>query len=254
MKRQVGTTTCVALVVLLFMMVVSLAHGQDQAQKVISVSSVGTVKAKPDTAILLMEVRSTSPLASNALETNANKITAIKAKLNELQLEENRIEFSGDQFTPAGGGRYFGGQRPTGFDVFNTLKIRIPMSNKSLADLGTEIASLLDTMSKVGASVLSPDISRISLGGNSAVAFTLENSEKFEKKAYELAIAKARPVAEEIAKKMGVKITGIHSVLSRIPSTSIRPYATDILDSVHFSTSPDEITIKANVTVNFSFK
>lgn len=229
---------------------------EEEDEKVIAVSSMGTVRALPDLAVILLEVRSTSPLAANALEENNNKRTAVMAKLGELGLEEDQIEFSANQFTPAGGGRYIpGGQRPTGFDVYSTLQIQVPIAGRGEEDLGIQIASVLDELSKAGASTLSRDISMYSLGDSSAVVFTLEDPGEQEKAAYEQAFSKARPVAEQIAQKMGVKIRGVQSVRSSMPRQPVRPYPTpSLLDFEHISTSPDELTIKANVTVNFSFQ
>jgi len=246
-------------IICLFVSAISLTNpawaGMDEEEQVIAVSTTGSVKAVPDVALILLEVRSTSPLAANALEENNNKRAAVTTALGELGLTEEHIEFSANQFTPAGGGRYIpGGQRATGFDVYATLKIKVPIAGQSFKELGDRVAVVLDELSKAGASTLSRDISMYSLGGSSAVVFTLEDASEQENAAYEVAISKARPVAMQIAKKMGVKITGIQSVRSSMPARPARPYpGGGLLDYAHLSTSPDELTIKANVTVNFSF-
>jgi uncharacterized protein YggE len=228
----------------------------DDLEKVIAVSTSGSVKALPDVALVLLEVRSTSPLAANALEENNSKRAVVVASLGELGLASEQIEFSANQFAPAGGGRYIpGGQRATGFDVYATLKIEIPLAGHSTEELADRIASVLDELSKAGASTLSRDISMYSLGGSSAVVFTLKDSSEQEIAAYEDAISRARPAAEQIAKKMGVAITGVQSIQSSLQSVPVRPYPTPgLLDYTHLSTSPDELTVKANVTVNFSFE
>ena len=227
----------------------------DELDKVIAVSTTGSVKAMPDVAMILLEVRSTSPLAANALEENNNKRAAVITKLGELGLPDDQVEFSANQFTPAGGGRYIpGGQRATGFDVYATLKIKVPIAGQSFEELGGRLAAVLDELSKAGAATLSRDISMYSLGGSSAVVFTLKDPSEQENAAYEKAIFRAKPVAERIAKKMGVRITGVQSVKSSMPTRPVRPYpGAGLLDYAHLSTSPDELTIKANVTVNFSF-
>ncbi len=60
---------------------------------------------------------------------------------------------------------------------------------------------------------------------------------------------------EDCRWKMGVQLTGVHSVQSVIPRLPERRYGGGIeLDFVHYSTSPDEVLVKANMVVNFSFK
>ena len=231
---------------------------ETESAKYISVSTLGKVKAKPDACVLLLEVRSTSPLASDALQQNAKKVTEVSAKMKELGFKEEDTKWSGNQFTPAGGGRYYmpAGQRPTGFDVYNTLQVWMRnVSSANPEELFKKVAATLDELGKIGVSVMSYDISRISLGGASTVIFTLQHPEEYEKQAYEMAIEKARPVAEDLAKKMGVKVTGVHSVQSSIPRLPERPYGGGTeLDFVHYSSSPDELTVRANMVVNFSFK
>jgi hypothetical protein len=47
---------------------------------------------------------------------------------------------------------------------------------------------------------------------------------------------------------------GIDSVRSGIQSVARSPCTTDLLDFAYYSTSPDKISIRALVMVNFSFK
>jgi hypothetical protein len=121
-------------------------------------------------------------------------------------------------------------------------------------DLNTKVASLLDEVSKAGASPMSPGISSVWLGGASALVFAIADADKYEKLVYESVIDKARPLAEEITQKMNVKITGISSVGSAIRPPLRNLYTTDLLGNTYYSTSPDEINAKANVTGLFSIK
>ena len=63
-------------------------EAETESAKYISVSSLGKVKAKPDACVLLLEVRSTSPLASDALQQNAKKVAEVTAKMKELGFKE----------------------------------------------------------------------------------------------------------------------------------------------------------------------
>ncbi len=223
----------------------------------ISVASQGVVHAKPDTAVVFLEVRSTSPLAVDALEENNAKVQKIKTKLTDLGVPQKQVEFSANQFAPAGGGRYYmpGGQRPTGFDVFSLLKIRLPTTDEPLDDLSVKITRILDELSKEGASMVSQDISRISLGGSSVVVFTVSESAGYEAEAYQKAIASSRPVAEKIAQKLGHRLKGIEGIYTSASANQmIRPGMSNWLGLNYYSTSPDEVQISRMVTIIYSFE
>jgi uncharacterized protein YggE len=243
--------------VLLLSLPESAMAQQAEAQKTISVSSTGVVKAKPDVSVIMLEVRATAPLAKDALQECTQRAHDVAAKLRQTGLKDDTFRFSGIQFSPAGGGRvvYPGGQRTTGFDVYQLLQVQIrDISPAKPDELNARVSSLLDDLSKAGASVLSSGISQVSLGGSSAVVFAVLEPDKYEKLAYESAIEKARSMGEEIAKKMGVKIVGINSVHSSMQPAVRNPYTTDLLDFAYYSTSSDEINIRSVVTVAFSFK
>jgi uncharacterized protein YggE len=234
-----------------------LGQTQPEFRNFISVSSTGKVKAKPDVCVAVLEVRSAAPLAADALQQNEKKASEVAAKLKELGVEGEGIRFSGNQFTPSGGGRVYmpGGQRPTGFEVYNVIEVR--MKNPDLSNfeaISKKVATLLDELGKIGAGILPPDLSRFSMGGSSAVYFAVERAEEYEKQAYEKAIERARPIAEEIAKKMGVKVTGIHSVQSTGGVTAPRPPGGYEFEFSHFASSPEDLAVRATVVVNFSFK
>ena len=248
----------ISLVILLLCFGVTPLAGQGQSEQptLITVSSSGKVKAKPDLCLTVLEMRSSAPLAADALQQNDKKVAEITAKLKELGIKDSEIHWVGNQFSPPGGGRMYmpAGQRPTGFEVYNILEVR--MKNPDISNMDkflSKIASLLDEAGKIGAGMLSPDLSRYSLGGSSAIAFAIENPEVYEKQAYESAIERAKPIAEQLAQKLGVKITGIHSVQTSITSP-VRPVGGYEIGYTYVASSPEDLSVRANVVVNFSFK
>jgi uncharacterized protein YggE len=248
----------ISIIILLLCLGIAPLAGQSQTVQpnLISISSSGKVMVKSDVCLTVLEMRSSAPLAADALQQNDKRVSEIAAKLKELGLKTSEIHWSGNQFSPSGGGRIYmaGGQRPTGFEVYNVLEMR--MKNPDLTNMDkflTRIASLLDELGKLGVGMLSPDLSRYSLGGSSAVSFALENPEVYEKQAYEIAIERAKPIAEQIAQKMGVKLTGIHSVHASATSPA-RPVGGYDIGYTYIASSPDDLSVRANVVVNFSFK
>ncbi len=101
--------------------------------------------------------------------------------------------------------------------------------------------------------MLSPDLSRYSLGGTSALVFAVENPEAYEKQAYQEAMEKAKPIAEEIAQKMGVKLAGIQSVTAGAV-TVVRPAGGYEIEYAYIASSPDDLSVRANVVVHYAFK
>jgi uncharacterized protein len=252
-KGTVAAATC--LVLFAGLASAALAQDGESLQRVIAVSSSGVAKVRPDLAIVLLEIRSTSPLAANALEELNGKRTAVANKLKDLGFKDSEVQFSGSQFTPAGGRLVMvGGQRPTGFDVYNTLQLRMPnLDPAKQTELAGRIASILDELGRAGASVAPPDMVQMSLGGSSAVIFTVQNADKGEQQAYEQALANARPVAEQLAKAIGVKIIGVHSVRVATPRPIQRPGSV-LPELTYSSTSPNEIPVRVDLVVNYSFK
>ena len=167
------------------------------------------------------------------------------------------MKFSGNRFAPAGGGMFYGGQRPTGFDVYNFVFVYLDGTQlKDINLLNGKVSTVLDEMSKVGASPNETPISRVSLGGASVVAFTVKDPAAYEKEAYVQAMDKARPIADDIARRMKVQITGIESVTS-VAQGRIQEQFANPLDEVpyqYFSSSMEEVPIRVSLTVRFTYK
>jgi len=238
---------------------VGALQAQESQKPAISVASTGKATAKADLAIVFMTIHSSSPLAADALEQNNKKVQAVRDRLTALGYKEDKVKFSGNRFAPAGGpGFYYGGgQRPTGFDVSNNVFVYIEGPELSdLQQFNSRASSLLDELSKLGASPFEMPISRISMGGSSVVAFTVKDPSAFEKQAYQQAMEKSRPTADDIARRMKVQIIGIDSVTT-MAEPRIQEQFANPLDEVpyrYLSSSLDEVPVRVSVTVRYSFK
>jgi len=227
----------------------------------IGVNAAGKVSAKPDVAIVFLSVRSTSPLAADALDQNNKKVQDVKARLTSLGYKDEQVKFTGNRFAPSGSGiLYPGGQRPTGFDVYNNFYVYLdPGLLNDIAQFNARVSTLLDEISKAGAAPNNMPISSMSMGGASIVAFAVKNPAPFEKQAMLQALEKARSDADEIAAHMKVQITGIESTSTT--STGRAAVIVDMqaspLDDVpyqYFSSSMDEVPIRVSVNVRYTFK
>lgn len=254
-----------ALLLVIVMLVGTYAAAQETPKPVIAVSAAGKVKAKPDLAIVFMSVRSSAPLAADALDQNTKKVQTVQERLTALGYKGDMVKFTGNRFAPAGGaGMYYGpgGQRPTGFDVYNNLYITI--GGADLADVAQfqrKLSTLLDELSKLGVSPAEAAISRVSMGGSSLVAFTVKDPAASIRDASAQAMTKARAAADEIARQMKVQITGVESVMTQQVAGGgmgvvVGPYASpvDELPYEYFSSSFDEVPIRVNLMVRYSFK
>ncbi|HET8546849.1 MAG TPA: SIMPL domain-containing protein [Bryobacteraceae bacterium] len=225
----------------------------------ISVASTGKAVAKPDLAVVFLSARSSAPLAADALEQNKKKVQEMSARLTAMGYKDGQVRWSGHRFSPAGQGMYYpGGQRPTGFDVYNNLFVLIEGTElKNLNDFNAKVSTLLDELSKLGASPNMMPISSMSMGGASVVAFSLKDAAAAEREAYQQAMDRARPIAEDIAKRMKVQITGIASVNSTSMGRMVvggPPNPLDELPYEYISSSIDEVPVRVRLDVRFSYK
>jgi uncharacterized protein YggE len=253
-------------VLLLFVIVcigtLSLSAQQPQTnpKPTISVNATGKANAKADIAIVFLTVRSTSPLAADALDQNNKKLQDVKARLTALGYKDEQVKFTGNRFAPSGGGIYYaGGQRPTGFDVYNNLYIYPdPGLLNDVAQFNARVSSLLDEMSKAGAAPSNTPISSMSMGGSSVVAFSVKDPAPYEKQAMLQALEKARSDADEIARHMKVQITGIESTsaspMGRTGTIGMPVSALDEVPYEYFSSSMDEVPVRVRVDVRYTYK
>jgi uncharacterized protein YggE len=122
------------------------------------------------------------------------------------------------------------------------------------------VSLLLDELSKVGASPSNMSISSISMGGSSVVAFAVKDPAPYEKQAMLQALDKARPLADEIARRMNVQVTGIEWT-TVTPSgrgvTGMTGMPASALDDVpyeYLSSSLDEVPVRVRVDARYGYK
>jgi uncharacterized protein YggE len=141
--------------------------------------------------------------------------------------------------------------------VTNTFFIYIEGAElNDLQQFNNRVSGLLDELSKLGASPFDMPISRISMGGSSVVACTVKDPSAFEKQAYQQAMEKARPIADDIARRMKVQITGVDSV-TVMPEPQIQQQFANPLEEIpyrYLASSLDEVPIRVSLLVRYSYK
>ena len=231
----------------------------DPARPLIIVNSSGKTVAKPDVAVVFVSARSSAPLAADALSQNTKKVQEVTQKLVAMGYKETQVRWTGNRFSPAGQGMYYGpGQRPTGFDVYNNLYVTIEGSElKNLMDFNGKVSTLIDELAKLGATPSTMPMPGLSMGGASIVAFCVKDASQYERQAYLEALDRSRPMAEEIAKRMKVKLTDVASVnaipMQRGVMMGGPPNPLDELPYEYISSSFDEVPIRVRVDVRYSY-
>ena len=238
----------------------SAQQAQTNPKPTIGVNATGKASAKPDVAMVFLSVRSTSPLAADALDQNNKKVQEVKSRLAALGYKDDQIKFTGNRFAPSGGGIFYpGGQRPTGFDVYNNFFVYLdPALLNDVGQFNARVSTLLDEISKAGAAPNNTPISSMSMGGSSIVVFAVKDPAPYEKQARLQALEKARADADEIAAHLKVQITGIESTSTnetgRTGITGMPGTALEEVPFEYFSSSMDEVPIRVNVNVRYTYK
>ncbi|MGE4244671.1 MAG: SIMPL domain-containing protein [Parvibaculaceae bacterium] len=180
---------------------------------VIQVSGTGTVRAKPDLALVRVGVESKASTIQEALERNNRAMRALLARIQELGIAKEDVFTS--QFSVGETTRYdkeTSEQVPTGFSASNEVTLTI----RKVGNTG----NILNQLS-------SAEASRI--GG---LEFTFSNPESLLNQARLRALKDAKRKAEVYARGMSVKlgaITDVVEVRSYVPTEGALYGSADLL-------------------------
>jgi len=209
--------------------------------KTINVVGVGTVKAKPDRAVVSLSVVTRGNTAVEAYQLNTEKMNGVIAALKEAGIPENRMETTGYSLNPVRS--YPKDEEPVivGYECRNSLKV-------TLEDLGM-VGEVIDRGIKAGANQVS------------SVSFTLseESKEKLRFEALSLAVKDAKAKAETIAEAAGVTLIGPTSIsLSSIPTPPMpvvyKEAALVGAAAPPQIVAPEELSVTVNVSMVYEFK
>jgi uncharacterized protein YggE len=241
-------------------------QSQNFQDHVITVSRGGEAYAKPDLGILVMSIQSSSPIAEESVAENGRKAKAVEAALAGLGFAPDGYQITSVSFGQAGGAHY-GPAQPaaTAYQVTQSVYVFFTVADLSdMARLTEKSASVIEALRKAGAVPGNAGGSFLGIPqGAPLIIYTIKDSDPYEKQASQLAIARARDDAQDIATATGVKIAGLKSVISTFLYGDYGPRAgqgspeNSSLQGLHyrwFSTNSDQVEIGASTTVEYNFQ
>jgi uncharacterized protein YggE len=229
---------------------------------VITVSRSGEATAKPDLGILIMSIRSTSAIADEAVAENGRKATAVESALSGLGFSPANYEITSANFVQAGGPRFPGQADVTAFEATQYVYVFFQAADLSdVARVTIKSASVIEALRKTGAvpAGAGPGFGPVPVAAMGALMiYTIKDPTEYEHKALQVAIARARDAAQDIAVGTGVQIIGLRNVQSGYLGGNIVPRSgSSPLEGLRyrfFSPKSDELQIIANATVEYDFK
>ena len=165
----------------------ALATAAESEPRSISLSAIGTVKTRPDTALISTGVASEAPTAREALTQNTAAMSKVVAALKEQGIAPNDIQTADFSVHPRFHHPRDGAPAQiSGYRVVNSVRIKVRDT--------TKLGAILDQVVTLGSN---------EIGG---IQFTVENPAALEDEARRRAMATALKKAELLAKAAGAEI------------------------------------------------
>jgi len=230
----------------------------------ITVSRSGEAYAKPDLGILMMSIRSTSPIADEAVGDNAQKAKDVESALAGLGFSPTEYEISSVRFGDQGGPRFPGQSELTAYEANQYIYVFFEAADLAdVAKLTQKAAAVIEALRKAGAVPANEGngYGPVMIGAQqgSLIIYTVKDAGEYERKALQVAITRARVAAQDIATGTGVHLTELRNIQSGylagsgvIPRSGQSPLTG--LRYRFFTTKSDELIIIANVTLQYDFK
>jgi uncharacterized protein YggE len=230
---------------------------------VITVSRSGEAYAKPDLGILVMSIQSTSPIANEAVADNGQKAKATEAALAALGFAPEGYQITSVTFGQAGGARFPGQPDVTAYNATQYVYVFFNAADLSdVASLTQKSAAVIEALRKTGAvpANAGPQFGPVFNGAPGAlIIYTVKDPTQYEHQALQVAIARARDAAQDVATGTGVQIAGLRNVQSGfLVGSNVTPRSGSSplmgLKYRWYTTKSDELEIVANATVEYDFK
>lgn len=226
----------VALAVLLARPQATAAATTSGAVRQITVVGSGDVKIAPDTAQVLVGVRTQAPTAREALSQNNAQMEALLARLHESGIEDKDIQTSSVSIWPRYGSS---DTQVDGYDANNSVTVTI----HNIAQTG----ELLGRVVEAGAN---------NIGG---INFTVDDPSALQTNARNAALVDAKARADAMAQAVGGTVGQVLSVTENIgqPPQTFERFATATAyaaDTANVPVQPGQQTITAQVQVTYELR
>lgn len=182
------------------------AQSQNVTNHVITVSRGGEAFAKPDLGILLMTLRSSGPIAEEAVVENGRKAKSVETALTALGFTPAGYKITAVVIGEAGSNRY-GPNQPeiTAYEASQFVYVFFEAADMNdAAHFAEKTASVIEALRKAGAvpgHVAGPRMPQVQEG---LILCTVKDSVPYERAALKQAVGRARDAAQDIAAGMGV--------------------------------------------------
>jgi uncharacterized protein YggE len=239
------------------------ADSQSVQNHMITVSRSGEAYAKPDLGILVMSIQSTSPIANEAVAANGQKAKAAESALASLGLSPTGYQITSVTFGQAGGPRFPGQPDITAYQATQYVYVFFEAADlNDVAHLTQKSAAAIEALRKAGAvpANAGPQFGPVFPGAPGALMiYSIKDPTQYEHQALQVAIARARDAAQDVAAGTGVQITGLRNVQSSfLAGSNVTPRSGPSpltgLKYRWYTTKSDELEIIANATVEYDFK
>lgn len=212
-----------------------LATAEEKQSRVIVVSGEGIVYAEPDMALVQLGVQTNAPTAGEAQSRNATQMSRVIDKILSLGIDRKDVRSTGISLYPSYDYRDGRASTPSGYHATNQVSIAI-------RDL-KNVAAVLDGAVAVGGNTLS------------GVSFGVQNDTGFRQEALAKAAENARPKAEAMAKALGVRITGVQSIIEQGVSAPAPREVMKLAPATSDATPvmPGQLSFVGSVRVTFTY-
>jgi uncharacterized protein YggE len=196
--------------------------------RTIAMTGHGEARGRPDLATIQAGVITIAPTAAAALSANSTHMNAVFAALKKLGVPDRNIQTSGFSVFP----QYDSSnpRRLTGYQVSNTVSVRLEDVNRAGPALDALVAAGANQMYGIG--------------------FDIAKPEPLLDQARADAVADARHRAQVYAKAAGLTLGSIQSISENGASAQPRPmYRMAAMAADATPVAPGEETLSANVTI-----
>jgi uncharacterized protein YggE len=207
-----------------------------------------------------MTIRSSAPIAEEAVAENGRKAKAVETALAALGYAPKGYKITAVTFGHGGGSSY-GPNQPeiVAYEASQSVYVFFEATDLSdVAHLTEKTAAVIEALRKAGAVPGHAEGPRLPQAQEGLIIYTVKDSEIYEKQALKQALGRARVAAQDIAKGMQVQITGVRNVTASYLGGDYGPRSGQIslegLPYRFYSTKSDEVEIHANATVDYDFK